>query len=452
MDIKTAFNQTLTANGDKAFLSTNNEYMDILFSTESYRKNDRMPFLSLSDLEFSRKFALFVRDARVGLGERDLGRKLFKLTKESPENILMVGRADDIFYLGFESYQKGEKNPYYDFLMQELKKENALVQKWMPRKKVKKNAKTGKNEYRNIAEVNSFLEYFQLSDRAYRKLVKVTTTETHLTNKALENIVYEQVPSLAMLKYTSVFRKKDRERFKAYLEAVEQGKSKLNVSTATVYDIFLKYENDKDAQSASLLFENLPKLNVGRTLPIIDNSGSMYDTKNSYLKARSIGYYVARNNTFMKNHFIVFSDEPRLATVLGDFQRDYDILNSFRDVGSTNFALVMQRLAEVTEELPDYLLVLSDMQFDEGSAQRKDVAMKLLRKNHHQIKIIWWNFCSNYVTIPETDEYGNIFLSGYNPRVLEFLDPNFSFGNYVDNLVAEYWEKMKSLLDLSHTA
>ena len=44
------------------------------------------------------------------------------------------------------------------------------------------------------------------------------------------------------------------------------------------------------------------------------------------------------------------------------------ILDSFDDIGSTDFGKVMKLLGKVTEDLPDYLLVLSDMQFNSGSS------------------------------------------------------------------------------------
>jgi len=86
------------------------------------------------------------------------------------------------------------------------------------------------------------------------------------------------------------------------------------------------------------------------------------------------------------------------------------IFNSFNDIGSTNFGKVMELLSKVTEDLPDYILVLSDMQFNEGSRQRKDEAMKIILERSPKTRIIWWNLCSSETKFPETDKYGNMFF------------------------------------------
>lgn len=178
----------------------------------------------------------------------------------------------------------------------------------------------------------------------------------------------------------------------------------------------------------------------------MDNSGSMYDSEMSYLKARAIGHYVAKNSSYMKNHIITFSDYPELLELSNNYEQDMEILNSFRDIGSTDFGKVMNLLSKVTEDLPDYLLVLSDMQFNSGSANTKDKAMEILQKRNPNLRIIWWNFNVEDTTFPETDSYGNIFLGGYNPLLLKFLEVGFNGQELVDKIVNEYKEKMKDII------
>lgn len=444
MKIKEAFNKTLTENGDNAYLSTNNQYLDVLFSVSNLRINPTKTNIILNpDSEYDRLFAMLVRDPRFGLGERDLGRYLLNLTKEEPENILEAGRADDIFYLGYNLYLKEKKdNKYFSFLREELSKNNELVKKWMPRKKVSK--KDGENVYRNIDEVNAFIKCYPtfMNDRMYRKMVKVETTESHLTNKDYESIEYSKVPSLALLKYFKAFSAKDSERFNKYLNDVEKGKEKMNVSVMQPYDIARNVGNKITYEEADIIFKNLPKANFGRILPIVDNSGSMYDSEKSYLKARAIGHYVAKNSDYMNNHIITFSSEPKLLQLGSSYREDMRVLESFDDVSNTDFGKVMSILKEVDEDLPDFLLVLSDMQFDQGSQQSKDEAMEILKKENHQIKIIWWNFNTREVTMPETDKYGNIFISGYNAKLLELLEIGFDGKAFLDKLIQNYKEKI----------
>ena len=78
------------------------------------------------------------------------------------------------------------------------------------------------------------------------------------------------------------------------------------------------------------------------------------------------------------------------------------------------------------------------MEFDAGSNQTKEDAMKIIKEKSEKTRIIWWNFNSRQVTFPEIDKYGNIFLSGYSPQLLSLLDVNFDLENVMNGMVEEY--------------
>ncbi|MFZ2943520.1 MAG: hypothetical protein WA088_08235, partial [Latilactobacillus curvatus] len=78
------------------------------------------------------------------------------------------------------------------------------------------------------------------------------------------------------------------------------------------------------------------------------------------------------------------------------------------------------------------------------SNQTKDDAMKIIKEKSEKTRIIWWNFNSRQVTFPETDEYGNIFLSGYSPQLLSLLNVNFDLENIINGMVEEYKKKYNS--------
>ena len=92
------------------------------------------------------------------------------------------------------------------------------------------------------------------------------------------------------------------------------------------------------------------------------------------------------------------------------------------------------------DEAPEYLIVLSDMEFDAGSSMSKDQTMKLFKEKRYNTKIIWWNLNARNKTCPETDEYGNIFISGYNPLLLKFLQVGFDGKQFLSVLLKEYKE------------
>ena len=109
------------------------------------------------------------------------------------------------------------------------------------------------------------------------------------------------------------------------------------------------------------------------------------------------------------------------------------------DCTNTNFGAVMDLLLGLDKEnVPEYLVVLSDMEFDGGSSMSKERTMSYFKRLGVNTKIIWWNFNSRNTTCPETDKYGNIFLSGYNPMLLKFLENGFNAEAFLDKLLQEY--------------
>ena len=107
------------------------------------------------------------------------------------------------------------------------------------------------------------------------------------------------------------------------------------------------------------------------------------------------------------------------------------------DCSNTNFGAVMDLLSNL-DETPDYLVVLSDMEFDAGSRTSKETTMKLFKSKGYTTRIIWWNLNSRNITCPEMDKDGNIFISGYNPFLLKFLQVGFDGHKFLDKLLDEY--------------
>lgn len=99
----------------------------------------------------------------------------------------------------------------------------------------------------------------------------------------------------------------------------------------------------------------------------------------------------------------------------------------------------MKMLQEVDkEEMPEYLVVLSDMEFDEGSSQSREEIENLWKVNGYTTKIVWWNFNSRNITVPEQDANGNIYMSGYNATLLKFLESGFDGDKFLNKLLDEY--------------
>lgn len=450
-ELEKLFAKTKTENGDDAYNTTGDKLLDILFMTEYY--SEHLDEVRIGNSEKEKLFAMFIRDGRFGIGKRDLGRELMKQAQVSAENVVKAGRFDDLYH-----------NPIdrnIEWLKQEVMNGNALAKKWCPRL----NSKD-----RKIAKL--LCKAWGLTEKRYRKLIKVDTTENKLSRKRINEIEFDKVPSLAMLKYYNRFMKE--ERFQKYLEKVKKGEKKLNVATTTVYDIY----RNRETIDADLFFDKIEKIKIN-CVPILDTSGSMWDSHDSIGKAMSVAHYLAKCSTFCNNQVISFSSEPKLITIsdvedkpkfvtrkvfdwftgrvieapvrvksgttdrFGTKNKYCRELNSMYtgDCSNTDFGAVMD-LLQGMETAPDYFVVLSDMQFDCGSSKSKKETMRLFKERGFKTKIIWWNFGADNKTAPELDEYGNIFLSGYSPYLLKYLESGFDGKMFLDKLLKEYEKQL----------
>jgi hypothetical protein len=78
------------------------------------------------------------------------------------------------------------------------------------------------------------------------------------------------------------------------------------------------------------------------------------------------------------------------------------------------------------------------MEFDCGSRTSKEETMRLFKEKGYTTKIVWWNLNSRNTTAPEMDNSGNIFLSGYNPMLLKYLQAGFDGNKFLYALLHEY--------------
>lgn len=443
------FAEKRTENGDVSYNTTGDNLLDILFMTSFFEKH--LSQVKIGDSNKEKLFSMFIRDPRFGLGRRDLGRELMKQSNVSSGDIVKAGRYDDLWHIPTEDN--------IAYLHNEVYKGNELAKKWMPRL-VSKNKRVAK----------ALCKEWSLSEKQYRRLIKCDSTVEYKLSYAVkkksrplnelfnegifehplvDEIKFEQVPSLAMIKYFKAFatREDTKERFQTYLDSVKKGEKKLNISTTNVYDIY----KNREKIDADLFFDKLEKINIS-CIPILDTSGSMFDNNDSIGKAMSIAHYLSKCSSYCNGQLIGFSRDPQLITIteekashgywyssFGNSNKYSRELNSMYtgEVANTDFGKVM-KLLEGLNELPDYLVVLSDMEFDAGSCQSKKGLQKLWKEKGYTTKIVWWNFNDRNKTVPETDEMGNVYISGYSPMLLKYLESGFDGKKYLDKLLSEY--------------
>ena len=442
MRLEEVFNSKVTEKGDLAFTKVGDDNLiNILFLTEYYQKHlNEVPTLGSTDKE--QLFAMFIRDPRFGMGRRDLGRKLLSDTGCTIEQIVKSGRVDDLFHLERFDPVYCVYGTILDWCKEQILLNNELVKKWMPRYSSK-----------NLMLARDIAKYWGMNKQQYGHFVKCNTTENKLSEHRFDDIEFEHTPSLAMLKYAKTFSTKPelKERYSQYLADVKAGKKDLKVSTTNVYDIYKnRYNIDSD-----LFFSKLEKIKIN-CLPIVDTSGSMCDANDSFGKALAIGHYLAKCSTYYPDKVVSFSSRPQLITlgqkpnIKWDYGYQYvtpqhdsvyerEIASMFTgDCSNTDFGAVMNLLSQLDGDMPEYLVVLSDMEFDRGSHSSKEETMKLFKSKGYNTKIVWWNLDSRNITCPEMDADGNIFISGYNPMLLKYLEVGFDAKAFLGKLLDEY--------------
>ena len=152
--------------------------------------------------------------------------------------------------------------------------------------------------------------------------------------------------------------------------------------------------------------------------------------------ALSLGLYFAEHNTgIYKNHFIEFSDKPRLIEIKGKtFVDRLRYVTSFNEVASTNlesvFDLILKSAVDnnvPNEELPARLVIISDMEFnccvyDAKTTNFESAKAKFEAHGYTLPSIVFWNVASRNRQQPVTqNEEGVTLVSGCTPRLFEIV-------------------------------
>ena len=452
------------------------------------------------------RFILYIRDPRNGLGERVLGRELLTILFEEfsfddKETIFQwlidklydYGRWDDYIYLiqsiyfhpfGNRKNPDGEEHVWQ--LVNSLKKtlENdlekieinapiTLLAKWMP------SINTSSPKTREWAKF--FVKRFEWSEKEYRqnlsKLRKyLEVTERKISLQEWDTIDYEKVPSLANLRYKDAFLKHDKERREEYLSKLSKGEAKINSSVNFPHDVVHKYSSSngwnislqKYDEALEQLWKNLKEVSgLKDTLVVRDDSGSMRIHLNNTMitaleVATALGIYCAEHcSETYKDKIISFSKYPQYLDFSDKISlRDkLDYLYDHSEVANTNIRKVFQLILKTAidnklkqEELPKQILIISDMEFDEGADFEgnpiEESQQEFEKYGYTLPKLVFWNVNSRTNTIPiKTNELGVYLLSGFSPNVLNILTGGLD--NQFEALVKELNRKYQEVPEIN---
>jgi hypothetical protein len=437
---------TRTANGMVARKSTASACVDLFFKIGASRGKDiTKDFVAAyaEDKEVALRIAQWVRDVRGGAGEREIFRQILKyLDKHDPDaaaKLLMkvpeIGRWDDIFVV--ES--KPLKTKAFTMLGDALRAKNGLAAKWTPR------------QGPLAVEIRNF---FGMSPKFYRKsLVEMTkVVEQDMCAKKWDEINFSHVPSVAHSRYKKAFFRNTEEYAKYVAELTKDPKDrnvnvKINAGAVYPYDVLKgvigAYRSNYSATELGALqaqwdaMENF--IGDANVLPLVDVSGSMtckaggYNSKSETTcldVAVSLGLYCAdKNKGKFKDTFLTFSGTPELLHLKGNIVQKVQQMVDSNWGMNTNLVKAMDKILKTAvegqvpqEEMPEVLLIMSDMQFDQ-CARFDDSAMKMIARKFEAAgyelpKIVFWNLNAADNVPAKFDASGVALVSGFSPTIM----------------------------------
>lgn len=376
------------------------------------------------------KAVFYNRDIRGGQGERRSFRIFFhylasnypEIARKNIESVPFYGRWDDLLITIGTPIEKD----VLDYLLYMLKEGDALCAKWMPR------------EGKQHGDIAKYLQKtWGLSARDYRKLLAGNTkvVESLMCLKEWSSINYEHVPSKAMHKYRRAFSRNDGDRFGLFLGEVESGEKKIHAGAIFPHDIIRPYIKDySDYDKAiELQWKAQPDyMPEGyQILPVCDTSGSMMGEPLTVCVA--LGMYMAeRNKGPFKDAFITFSHRPQLQLLQGEsiFDRAQGLSRANWDMNTdleAMFALVLSQATKhdlPAEDMPDTLLIISDMQFDQCVKNSSSNALTMAKQMYDSAgykmpNVVFWNLRTSSGIPAKFNEQGVALVSGFSPSVLQ---------------------------------
>ena len=435
-----------TTNGMRARKSTANACVDLFFKIGASRGKDiTKEFVAayVENKEVALRIAQWVRDVRGGAGEREIFRQILKyLDKHEPTDaarlllkVPEIGRWDDIFVV--ES--KANRTKALTMLGDALREKNGLAAKWTPRK----------GEL--AVEIRKF---FGMSPKFYRKsLVELTkVVEQEMCAKAWDEINFSHVPSVAHSRYKKAFFRNTQEYAKYVAELTKDPKDrnvnvKINSGAVFPYDVLKgvigSYHNNYNATELGALqaqwdaMENF--IGDANVLPLVDVSGSMTCKAGGYHSksettcldvAVSLGLYVAdKNKGKFKDTFLTFSGSPELLHLKGNIVQKVKQMTDSNWGMNTDLVKAMSKILSVAkegnvsqEEMPEVLLIMSDMQFDQ-CARFDDSAMEMIARKYEAAgyelpKIVFWNLNAADNVPAKFNTSGVALVSGFSPVIM----------------------------------
>ena len=343
--------------------------------------------------------------------------------------------------------------------------EVSLLAKWLP--------SINATSIQTVKLGKRVAQCLNMSEKEYRQTLsklraKIKIIENNLRKKDY-SFDYSKQPSKAMFKYKKAFIRNDRERYEEFLNNVQSGTAKMNTGTLYPYDIARAIIHgdklsDDEKKSLDVTWNALPNYTKDENaLVVVDGSGSMYWGENPKPAevAQSLAVYFAERNTgLFKNHFITFSESPKLIEIKGD-----DIYNKirfcigFNECANTNIQKVFELILKTAtknklsqKDMPETIYIISDMEFDSCTVDAnltnfEYIKRKFNDKGYKVPRLVFWNVNSWQQQVPvKENEQGVVLVSGCTPKIFEMvMDGETSpYKFMLDTINTERYEKISA--------
>lgn len=448
-----------TRNGAVTHSTSQSQLVDLFFIAWTLIGQDPKNYMQkwhwayMEDKELAFRLLFWMRDVRWWAWVRDAFNFIYnQLTADEKKHfahyIPEYWRWKDVFELAEQDFESFKELIMYHIKQWPVQSDFWLFCKWFPRK----------GKLFNLVQ-----KELECKPKDLRKLIvsNSSTVEQKMSANEWDKILYEHVPSKAFNKYQKAFARHDEDRFNSF---VNDKPEKIKSTTLFPCDIFKWFYNRNDSKVVNAQWKNLPDyITTGKTfLPVVDVSGSMtwgYGSSETWvtpiMNSVSLWVYLSeRNKSVFKDAFVTFSEVPKMHYIKWD-----DVCSKFQYIQhdpdqwlNTNIQAVFELVLKTAirerltrEDLPDYIIILSDMEFDEPDIWGNRTNFEAIKRtfsmnNLNMPNLVFWNLNGRIWNVPVTinDDWVAL-VSGYSPAIMKSV---------LTSKVVTPYDVMKETLDL----
>ena len=476
--MKNSTNLTLTENGGITHKTTRSDLLDMFAMGAAMRTRTDEDVILMFKKAFKEnpvyalKCLFYIRDVRGGQGERRFFRVIIKAMANDPtmrsaiernmNNVAEFGRWDDLYAFVGTPLESNALAIFKKQLALDVQcKTPSLLAKWLK----SENASSG--ESTRLGNITR--KYLGMTHKEYRKVLSALRTRINIVEKLMsenrwDEIEFDKIPSKAGLIYKNAFARRDIIKAK-YEKFAKDETTKVNAGTLYPYEVVEKAIDLMGPQSyrrKQIALDNVDRLMINKywanltdyfdgaqlnALAMVDTSGSMMGTPMNV--AVSLGLYCAEKaGGPFANHYISFSSRPQLIECEGvDFCDKVDRVVATNLCENTNIEgafdmLLSTAIANRVEQkdLPEYVIVISDMEFDSATGNyswgrrntsqinshnaetvMEGIERKWNNSGYRMPKLIFWNVQARQNNIPMLGNDYVSYVSGFSPSIFQSI-------------------------------